>query len=124
MENGDIMLDNGEIVQAPSGDEPMPAEEDPPLTMPPPSDIVHSIKDPRYAAQMDVALPKVQTPRGPGDPLDAPSPKEARTSRETGETTVELYLKDFGLPPLGDKAARLNATQEDRDRAIKYPPLG
>ena len=118
------MLDNGEIVQAPSGDEPMPAEEGSPLTLPPSFDAIHCIKDPRCVAQIDVAPPNAQTLRRPGDPLDAPSPKEARTPRDSGEPTAEGNPREYGLPPGGDRNLKLDVAQEDRAHANSHPLLG
>ena len=92
------MLGDGITLQEPSDDKHIPAEQGLALILPHPYDAIHCNTDPRYTAQMDDALPNVPTPKRPGDPLDAPSTKEPRTSRDIEEPTAEINLTDFGLP--------------------------
>lgn len=128
IENGEIALDNGltdnGITSAPEpwGDELLPAEKDLPLNLPPPLHIIHCIKDPRDAAQMDASLPNAPTPNRPGDPLDPPSNKEARTSRDTEEPTEELNLEEYGLPSGDDETIRPGVKPEDREHATGHLP--
>ena len=73
MENGDITLSNGEVVQVSSGDEPVLSEKGFPRTLPPLFDTAHNMKDPRYTAPMDATVPDARTPKTPGGPLNDPS---------------------------------------------------
>ena len=66
----------------------------------------------------------VHTQKRPGEPLDTSPNKEHRETEDLDESTEDLNLADFGIPPWGDKHYRLNVNREDRDRAIHYPTLG
>ena len=56
--------------------------------------------------------------------MDASSKKVARTSQEIADAAMDVSLEDLGLPSWDDKNLRLDVTQEDGGRAIKFPLLG
>ena len=121
---GELALENGEIAQVPSDDEPIPAARGPTRTRPPPLDIIRCNPDPRYTAPIDVALPNAQTLKKPGETLNASSSKGARTSRDTGEHPGEVNLQEYGLPYWDDATLFLGVMQEGRAQAINSPLLG
>ena len=73
---------------------------------------------------MDVSRPNAPTPKRPGDPLGAPSTKEARASWVTEGPAVERNLRGFGFSSLDDRTIRLDVKQEDRGHAINRPLVG
>ena len=96
-------MGNGEIIQVPSGDEPIPAERDAPPTLPSPFGVIHSVQDPYEKAPMRDAANNSQTPKRQGEPLDAPSNKEARTLRDTGDPLEEAPTTQRGTPSRNNK---------------------
>ena len=110
----EVMLDDGIIKNELSDDAHVLAEQDFPLILPRPYDAIRRSADPRFAAQVDAAIPNASTPKYPG----APSTEEARTSRDIAELTPGVNLTDFGLLPRGDETIRLDVNPEDRDHAF------
>ena len=121
---GPITLDNGEIIQVPSGAEPIPAERDVPLTLPPPSDVIHNASEPYQMAPIGDTAPNVQTPKREGGPLSAPTTKKARTSRNTDDPPGAVSPNQFGAPAWNAKTLLSDDTQDDLTQAARYPPLG
>ena len=119
-----IAWGNGEIIQVPSGNEPITAERGSPLILPPPFDEIHSVHNPHHAALMSFTAPHVQTSKREGGPSNAPISKEARTSRDTEEPPVDVNLNENGIPSCNGNTLSLAVTLDDRAQAIRYPLLG
>ena len=54
--------------------------------------------DPRLAVQTDISLSQPSAPKRPGEPLDASSSREERSSQDPVVADLEAHSSDFGIP--------------------------